>query len=275
MGHVIYTATGCARCKILKSYLDEQSIPYTDFDFKGEGKDTFNKFYRENRADIYRDADGVEFPVYTGEDVIRQGVSIILGYLIAGDALNDFIGRNSLHGEWLDGISVSTGNPASLPELLKVIELLKKSGLNIEVTTDGRNAAVLSRLVEAGLAGRIIMEVKGPASIYGKLTGKPIEEEELKQSAALTAKAAEYQFVTPITPFRRADGSASYQKPDEIGAAAKLIEDATGSKKQPYKLVRGAFDKKQFTDLESLADADLFKYRTAARRYMVMTEIEK
>jgi pyruvate formate lyase activating enzyme len=275
MDHVIYTATGCARCKILKKYLDEQGIPYTDFDFKGEGKDTFNKFYRENRADIYRDADGVEFPVYTDGKVIRQGVSNILGYLIAGDKLNDFIGRNSLHGAWLDGISVSSGDPTHLPALLKVMGYLKKSGLKIEVTTDGRNPAVLNQLIEDGLAGRIIMEVKGPASIYVEFTGQPIAEEDLKQSAALTVKAAEYQFVTPITPFNRADGSVGYQKPDEIGAAAQLIEDATGSKKQPYKLVRVAFDKEQFTDVEPLADADLFKYRTAARRYMVMTEIEK
>jgi len=57
-----------------------------------------------------------------------------------------------------------------------------------------------------------------------------------------------------------------------------MIEAATGSKKHAYKL--RAFDPQQaiddrFRTLEPLPASAMFKYRTAARRYMVLTEIEK
>jgi len=87
--------------------------------------------------------------------------------------------------------------------------------------------------------------------------------------------APEYQFISTLSPFQRADGYVGYPKPEEIGAVAKLIVEATGSKKQPYKLVREEFEKQKYTDVEPLADAVLFKYRSAAIRYLVMTEIEK
>ena len=85
MSNAIYTATGCARCKITKQFMQENGIDYEEYDFKGEGKEAFSRFYRANRSDIYRDKDGVEFPVFTDGKAIRQGVSVVIGYLLAGD----------------------------------------------------------------------------------------------------------------------------------------------------------------------------------------------
>ena len=126
MGNHIYTATGCARCKIAKKYLNENSIVFEEFDFKAEGKEAFAKFYRSNRNQIYRDADGVEFPIFTDGTQIRQGVSIILGYLIAGDGLAGYISRSTLHGEWIDGFNISTGDPDQASNLAMVLKYLKK-----------------------------------------------------------------------------------------------------------------------------------------------------
>ncbi len=71
---------------------------------------------------------------------------------------------------------------------------------------------------------------------------------------------------------------ASYITPEEVGSIAQMIEEATGSKKQPYKLRvcdPESLDNEQLKVVEPLEAAATFKYRTAARRYMVMTEIEK
>ncbi len=278
MTHQLYTATGCARCKITKRFMQENDISYEEVDFKADGKEAFSQFYRANRKDIFRDKDGVEFPVFTDGKVIRQGVSVVVGYLIGGDHLAGFIGRSALHGEWIDGFDISGGDPEHKEELIQVLTYLKQNGLKVQVTTDGRNAEVLEAVKEKNLADRVLMEVRGPAALYENLAGAAIGEEELKQSISLATRFTEYQLSTTIAPLTTADGTLEFLTPEVVGETAKLIEDATGSKKHPYQLK--AFDPALATDekynaIEPLPDAAMFKYRTAARRYMVMTEIQK
>ena len=94
----------------------------------------------------------------------------------------------------------------------------------------------------------------------------------------MTARFNEYQYYTAVAPLVDDDGTIRYLEPEEISQTAKLIEAATGSKKHPY-LLR-TFDHSQAADerlknIDPLPQTTLFRYRTAARRYMVMTEIEK
>jgi pyruvate-formate lyase-activating enzyme/glutaredoxin len=278
LSNELYTTTGCARCKITKRYMRENSIDYAEFDFKAKGKDAFSQFYRANRDDIFRDKDGVAFPVFTDGKEIRQGVSVILGYLIAKGKLDGFINRSMLHGEWIDGFDISNGNPAQVEQLMEVLSFLKSSSLKIQVTTSGANASVLEKIMNNNLCDRVIMEVKGPADLYHQLAGQNLDAEELQQSIKITSLAPEYHFYTIIAPLEREDNQIEYLTPEEIGETAKIIEVATRSKKHPYELRH--FNPKNSTDdrfknIERLASPSLFKYRTAARRYMVMTEIEK
>jgi pyruvate formate lyase activating enzyme len=278
MTNQIYTATGCARCKITKRFMQENGISYAEYDFKGDGKEAFAQFYRANRKEIFRDKDGVEFPVFTDGTAIRQGVSVVIGYLIAGDGLSGFIGRSELHGEWLDGICISGGDPQRVADLIKVLAYLKQNGLKIQITTDGRNAGVLEAMKEKSLADRVIMDVKGTAALYGPLTGTAIDKEELRRSISLSAGFSEYRFQTTIAPMIRPDGRVDYITPEEVGETARMIEAATGSKKHPYELRN--FDPQCIADeafkaIEPLPAGAMFKYRGAARRYMVMTEIAK
>ena len=122
MTYQIYTATGCTRCKITKRYMEENAIDFEAFDIKAEGKDIFAQFYRANRSNVYRDKDGVEFPVFTDGKIIRQGVSVVIGYLLAGDKLTGFINRNELHGEWIDGFDLSGGDPDQADSLIEVLQ---------------------------------------------------------------------------------------------------------------------------------------------------------
>ncbi|MGI9570588.1 MAG: hypothetical protein ACR2PH_12855 [Desulfobulbia bacterium] len=278
MANTVFSATGCARCNITKKYMKENSINYDEFDIKAEGKDAFSKFYRENRSDIFRDKDGVEFPVFTDGKVIRQGVSVVIGYLIAGDSLKGFISRSALHGEWLNGINISGGDPAQAEKLILVLSYLKESGLKIQAETSGSNSEVLGDILQKNLIDRIIMDVKGPAELYQGLTGTPVDEDDLRNSIQITSTAPEFSFITTIAPVLREDNTPDYLSPEEIGKTAQLIEEASGSKKNSYRLC--PFDPKtsndeRFSSLEVLPASAYFKYRTAARRYQVMTEIEK
>jgi pyruvate-formate lyase-activating enzyme/glutaredoxin len=278
MPHQIFSATGCARCNITKRFMKENGIVYQEYDIKADGKDAFARFYRAHRADIYRDKDGVEFPVFTDGNVIRQGVSVVIGHLIAGNRLDGFIGRSALHGEWLDGINISGGDPSQAEDLMAALNYLKQSGLKIQLTTNGKNAAVLRQVFEKGLGDRVIMAVKGPASLYPRILGEEIGAAELQQSISFVAKFPDYEFYTTVSPVKRSDDSFTYLTPEEIGEAAQMIESASGSKKHPYTL--RLFDPKSAEDdrlkvVEALPAGAMFKYRTAARRYQVMAEIAK
>ena len=278
MNNTIYTATGCARCKITKRYMQANGIAYNEFDIKAEGKDAFAKFYRENRRAIFRDQDGVEFPVFTDGNTIRQGVSVIIGYLVSGGKLDGFIQRSLMHGEWIDGFDISGGDPADDDELVAVLSFLQKNGLKIQLTCNGKNSSILEKLLEKKIGHRLIMEVKGPARLYAQIARAEIADDDLVQSIKLATRFDDYRFFTTITPVIRPDDTVSYMTPEEIGETAKLIEEATGSKKHPYALCAGNIEKRSdkcLNTLEPLPSTAMFKYRTAARRYMVTTELEK
>ena len=278
MTYHIYTATGCMRCNITKRFIKENGISYEEYDIKADGQEAFSGFYRANRSMIYRGQDGVEFPVFTDGEVIRQGVGAVIAHLIAGDKFAGFIEQSTLHGEWIDGFNISGGDPQSGEGLLKVLSYLKQNNLKIQISTDGHNAAILESVLDQNLADRVVASIKGPANLYRSLTGNAIDESELTDTIALVALFPEYQFYTTIAPLEREDGSVTYLTPQEIGETARQIEAATGSKKHPYTLrifnPQRAVDDR-FKTIELLPDSAMFKYRTAARRYMVMTEIEK
>ncbi len=280
MGNTIFTATGCSRCKIAKKFMDEHGIPFEEMDIKAEGKDPFAQFYRNNRSSVYRGKEGIEFPVFTDGSIIRQGVGVVIAFLHAGTRLDSFIGRSELSHGWMDGIHVSEGDPALTDDLVTVLGYIRKNGINLQLDTDGRNSAILDKLLAEKLGDRVLMEVKGPLSLYGRMLGREIDPEEVKKTIALVSRFPEYQFRTCVGPVVREsrESEIRYLTPEEVAETAKLIQEATGSYKQPY--VLRVFDPEAASDerlrsLGKLTPNDLFKHRSAARKFQVQTEVEK
>ena len=281
MGNTIFTATGCSRCKIAKKFMDEHAIPFQELDIKAEGKDPFGQFYRNNRSSVYRGKEGIEFPVFTDGTVIRQGVGVVIAFLHAGTKLDSFIGRSELSHGWMDGIHVSEGDPALTDDLVRVLGYIRKNGINLQLDTDGRNVQVLDRLLAEKLGDRVLMDVRGPLSLYGRMLGREIDPAEVKKTMELVTRFPEYQFRTTVSPVVRKEGEpaeTSYLTPDEVAETAKLIQESTGSYKQPY--VLRIFEPESASDerlrsIGKLTSNDLFRHRSAARKFQVQTEIEK
>ena len=281
MSITIYSATGCVRCRVVKQLLNERGRTYQDHDALAEGKEAFRSFYQKNRQKIYRGPEGVEFPIYYDGDVIRQGLPAVAAHLIGGPALNGFFKPGTLHGQWLDGIYISNGDPAWGEDLLEVLAFLKKQNFKIRIDTNGLNADLLASVLERGLADRVIMEVKGPVELFDSFFKHPVDPAEIKRSIALVAKCSDYEFVTTIAPVERQSGDAgqiSYITPAEVGETANLIKQAAGDNRQPYGLrffdPESASDERMRT-LESLSQSALFKYRSEARKHQFKTEILK
>jgi len=273
MPFTIFSATGCMRCKIVKSYMNDHAMAYEDHDIKASGKDVFNIFYREHRPDIYRGKEGIEFPIlFTGEKII-QGVGKIIAFLKAEDRLNEFVKRSDLSHGWISGLNVSANDASMGDDFLAILRYLKTHGLMIQLATDGRNAHLLETIITDSLVDRLIFQLKGPAELYEIITGYPLESEELCTSLSLVGKSPEYQIILPIACLERPDGETGFLTHEEATQAAALVEQATGSKKHPF-FIKGVVPPTEL-GIVPLPPAAFFKYRTACRPHMVLAEILK
>jgi pyruvate formate lyase activating enzyme len=282
MNLTLFTATGCSRCNVAKKFMHAKGIVFVEHDAVGEGKELFAQFYRAQRGAIFRGAEGIEFPVFVDGDEIRQGVAVVIAYLHAGKRLDGFIGRSELPKGWVGGLHVSQGDPAASDELVTVLTFLEKSGLKLQLETDGRNADVLERLLELGLGDRVVMDLKGPRPLYAAMLGAEIDTEEVSRTMALVSTFSECRFETTVAPVPQAEdgvGSVvSYLTPEEIADTARWLKEATGSHRQPYVLC--VFDPQtrpdeRFRAIEALSPNSLFRHRTAARTYQVLTEVKR
>lgn len=261
------------RCKIVKSYLEENELAFVEYDIKAAGKDRFKQFYKENRSNIFRGEEGVEFPILFTQDKIFQGVGVILAFLHAKDTLDGFVKQSDLSHGWISGFNISAKKLSSGDAFVKILRFLKHHGLMIQMETDGRNALVLGTIIKENLLSRLIFNLRGPAELYKPLTGEVLDKEELQHSLSLLNNSFEYQIILPVSPLMRSNGKAGYLSPEEAGSAAKLVETATGIKKHPF-LIKPVMPSSDF-DLAPLSTSVFFKYRTACRRYMVLAEIQK
>jgi len=274
----IYTATGCTRCKIVKGFMDENSIPYFEKNMKEEGKEDFQNFYKSNRTAIFRGPDGIEFPIITDSVAIRQSIGASIAYLYGGKKLDGFFSVGTLHKEWVDGIHISEGDPMYREEFIQVLRYLKSKNMKLHIDTDGRNSAVLQQVLNEKLADMMIMNVLGPKELYERLLGKDIDLEDVTKSIYLIPQFPEYKFQTNIIPVGRENGGVSYITPEEIEKTAQFIKEGSGSNKNKYFIKRiNPKDIKgdAFKYLEPIPDGQLFTYRTKARAHQVFAELEK
>lgn len=279
MGIVIYTATGCTRCKIVKKYMSQVGIAFDEKDVKADGIEDFKRFYAANRRHVVRGADGVEFPVLTDDAEIRQGIGASIAYLHSGSRLDDFFSVGSLHKEWVDGIHISSGSRDASEEFLGVLRYLKHNAMKLQVDTDGRNSEILRSVLEEGLADVVTMDVIGPRSFYSRIVGESGDIRQIEESMVLVSGFPQHQFQTSIWFTEpREDRGRVLLTAEEIGQTARFIREVTGSMKQPYllrfSLPLGALHARG-ESAEEFGPESMFAYRRAARTHQVLTELEK
>ncbi len=254
-----------------------KKIAFDDQDIKADGKDAFKKFYKENRPDIFPGEDGVEFPILFSGKKIYQGAGVILSFLAAGDRLTKFITRSDLSHGWINGLNIHAASFDTIARdeqaFLEVIDFLHSQGLMIQLEADGRNPKTLKMMLDKGVISRLKFYLRGPASVYGAITGMPLDQTELMESLSLLNDSFEYQILLPVAAFVREDGQAGYLTPQEAADAARLAAEATNSKKHPFFIQPGALPDE--LNIDPLASSAFFKYRTQCRRHMVQCEIMK
>ena len=77
---------------------------------------------------------------------------------------------------WLDGVTVTGGEPTLVPGVGELLWELKKIGLPVKVDTNGMRPDTVRDLLSYKLADVFAVDVKGPYAKYPKLTGDAVSE---------------------------------------------------------------------------------------------------
>lgn len=72
---------------------------------------------------------------------------------------------------WLDGVTLSGGEPTCLPDLVGLLQDLRSVGLPIKLDSNGSRPDVLATLLSLDLVHTLAVDVKGPWERYPDLTG--------------------------------------------------------------------------------------------------------
>jgi pyruvate formate lyase activating enzyme len=269
----LYTAPDCLRCKIVKAFLAEKNLPYTAVDYK-EHKDEFNGFYRANRPVIYRNPEGIEFPLFHDGDVVRQGSGEIIAYLLSGRALEGSVTRSDLLHGWISGLYPSLCPAGQEDNYAELVRHLASGGLKVHLQPDGRRPDLLQRLLEAGVISRLTLNVLGPAAVYAASFGGVVSNTDLARTVELVKSFPKGEMRLLVSPVKRADGSVTWLTKEEAGEAAKMVAQATGQPGQPFAVA--AVTELMPQGLQGLEPFEQFlPYRFAVRNHLFKADITK
>lgn len=273
MGITLYTAPDCIRCKIVKAFLAEKNLSYDTIDFK-ENKDEFNAFYRANRPSIYRNPEGIEFPLFDDGKVIKQGSGEIIAYLLSGHVLEGSVTRSDLLHGWISGLYPSMCPAGQEDNYAELVRHLAAGGLQVFLQSDGRRPELLEKLLSAKNISRLALNLLGSADVYEKSFGGPINKEELAKSVALVEAFPKAKIRLLVSPIKREDGTVSWMTKDEAAEAAKLMAEATGKPSMAIEIAAVTKDMPQ--GLQGLEPFDQFlPYRSAVRNHLFKADISK
>lgn len=112
---------------------------------------------------------------------------------------------NRLKGRkhWIDGVTITGGEPTlnkKLPELLK---LIKQNGFQVKLDTNGSNPDVVSKLIKDRLVDSISMDVKAPLTTeeYSRVAGVAVNIERIQENIRLLKSSGlEVVFRTTAIP---------------------------------------------------------------------------
>lgn len=117
--------------------------------------------------------------------------------------LDEIFRQLKRRNHWIDGVTVTGGEPtvrANLPQLLR---LLRECGARVKLDTNGANPGMLARLIESGLVDAVYMDVKAPldARHYSRVAGVPVDPAVIRRSIRiLNGSGVEVAFRTTVVP---------------------------------------------------------------------------
>lgn len=107
------------------------------------------------------------------------------------------------HGDWIDGVTISGGEPTISDALPDLVDAIGALGLRVKLDTNGSRPDVLEALADGGRISAVSMDVKAPLDKrYDKLAGAEVDLPAIRRSIELLLGGIvpEYEFRTTVPP---------------------------------------------------------------------------
>jgi pyruvate formate lyase activating enzyme len=122
--------------------------------------------------------------------------------LVTQAALRAFLAKRK---RWLSGITVTGGEPSTVPGIGAILHELAQSGLPIKLDTNAMLPEVVEAMLAEGLVARFAVDVKGPFVKYPALTGGAVSELAARRNlsrifALAEARPEAFFFRTTLVP---------------------------------------------------------------------------
>jgi pyruvate formate lyase activating enzyme len=105
--------------------------------------------------------------------------------------------------KWIDGVTVTGGEPTARRDLPELLRLLRTCGVKVKLDTNGSNPGMLERLVRTRLIDAVSMDVKAPLTpqAYFRVAGVPVDVRTIRRSIRiLRSSGLEIVFRTTAIP---------------------------------------------------------------------------
>ncbi|MBI4773325.1 MAG: anaerobic ribonucleoside-triphosphate reductase activating protein [Deltaproteobacteria bacterium] len=117
--------------------------------------------------------------------------------------LDEILSRMIRFQGWIDGITITGGEPTLHAGLSRLISEFKEKGFRVKLDTNGTKPDVLEKLIKARLVDAISMDVKGPldSAQYSRCVGIEMDVDVIERSLDLiTGSNIEYELRTTVVP---------------------------------------------------------------------------
>lgn len=129
---------------------------------------------------------------------------------------------------WIDGVSVTGGEPTLHLDLDILLGEIKEMGLTVKMDTNGSRPAALKKLLGQGVLDGIAMDVKTSMQKYPDLVRRKVDTEDIRESIGLIKGCGlEHEFRCTLVP-------GLVDLPD-LKSIAALIDGAQGLVLQQFR----------------------------------------
>ncbi len=101
--------------------------------------------------------------------------------------IKEIMERLKSHRNWIDGVTVTGGEPTGVEDLPELLKLLRKTGLMIKLDTNGSNPVMLESLIGSHLVDAVYMDIKAPLTDaeYSAVAGVRVAVKRIHRSISL------------------------------------------------------------------------------------------
>lgn len=166
--------------------------------------------------------------------------------------------------KYLDGVSITGGEPLLNEDLPEFIERIKEIGFLVKVDTNGSNPRMLEKILSQKLVDYLAMDVKTSLEKYAIATNTDVQVSKIRESASIIINSGiEYEFRTTVVP--------EIVEEKDVHEIGKWLAGAKKYCLQQFKPINTLSP--EFCLKKPYSRETLFKFRDIAKKYFKKVEV--